>query len=115
MDIIQGAYCLMVMSPKKLIAARDPYGIRPLSIGKLGDSYMIASETCALESNGATFLRDVLPGEIVVIDETGLKSITTHVSSMCHLCVFEFVYFARPDSVIEGSCVQTARQRAGAY
>lgn len=115
MNIIKGAYCLLVMSPKKLIAARDPYGIRPLSIGKLGDSYMIASETCALESNGATFVRDVLPGEIVVIDETGLKSITTHVSNKCHLCVFEFVYFARPDSVIEGSCVQTARQRAGTY
>jgi len=115
MDIIKGAYCLLVMSPKKLIAARDPYGIRPLCIGKLGDSYMIASETCALDSNGATYIRDVLPGEIIVIDETGLKSIKTHCTNKCHLCVFEFVYFARPDSVIEGSCVQTARQRAGSY
>lgn len=115
MEIIMGAYCLLVMSPKKLIAARDPYGIRPLSIGRIGDSYMIASETCALESNGATFVRDVLPGEIVVIDETGIKSIKTHVSDKCHLCVFELVYFARPDSVVEGACVQTARQRAGAY
>ena len=115
MDIIKGAYCLLVMSPKKLIAARDPYGIRPLCIGKLGDSYMIASETCALDSNGATFIRDVLPGEIIVIDENGLKSIKTHCTNKCHLCVFEFVYFARPDSVIEGSCVQTARQRAGSY
>ncbi|MDD2371193.1 MAG: amidophosphoribosyltransferase [Firmicutes bacterium] len=115
MEIIKGAYCLLVMSPKKLIAARDPYGIRPLCIGKLGDTYMVASETCALESNGATFLRDVLPGEIVVIDESGIKSIKTHCTDKCHLCVFEFVYFARPDSVIEGSCVQTARQRAGSY
>ncbi len=115
MEIIKGAYCLLIMSPKKLIAARDPYGIRPLCIGKLGESYMIASETCALESNGATFVRDVLPGEIIIIDENGLKSIKTHCKEKSHLCVFEFVYFARPDSVIEGSCVQTARQRAGSY
>ena len=115
MEKIKGAYSMLIMSPKKLIAVRDPFGIRPLSIGKLGNSYMVASETCALESNGATFIRDVLPGEIVIIDENGLRSITTHCGNKSHLCVFEFVYFARPDSVIEGSGVHTARQRAGAY
>ena len=115
MNKIKGAYSMLIMSPQKLVAVRDPYGIRPLSIGKLGNSYMVASESCALESNGATFIRDVLPGEIVIIDENGLRSITTHCGNKSHLCVFEFVYFARPDSIIEGSGVHTARQRAGAY
>lgn len=114
-DIIKGAYCLLVMSPQKLIAARDPYGIRPLSLGKLGQSYVVASETCALDSIGAVFIRDIEPGEILVIDEKGLRSIKKPRQEKCHLCVFEFIYFARPDSIIEGICVQTTRQKAGAF
>lgn len=112
---IKGAYSLVVMSPQKLIAARDPIGYRPLSIGKLGNSYVVASETCAFDSIGAEFVRDVRPGEIIVIDENGLRSIETHITPKPHLCVFEYVYFARPDSVIEGSCVHHARLKAGEY
>ena len=97
---IKGAYSLVVMSPQKLIAARDPIGFRPLSIGKLGNAYVVASETCAFDSIGAEFVRDIRPGEIVIIDEN---------------CVFEYVYFARPDSVIEGSSVHKARLKAGEY
>ncbi len=115
---IKGAYSLAVMSPQKLIAARDPNGFRPLCIGTLPEGgYVIASETCALDSIGAMFLRDVAPGEIVVIDKNGLRSINTHCSSYenTSLCVFEFVYFARPDSVIAGSSVHEARIRAGKF
>lgn len=116
MDKIQGAYSLVIMSPKKLIAVRDPLGFRPLCIGKLDDAYVIASESCALDSIGAQFERDVKPGEIIVIGEDGLNSIETHCSlNKKATCVFEFIYFARPDSVIDGSCVHTARQRAGAF
>lgn len=112
---IKGAYSLVVMSPKKLIAARDPVGFRPLSIGKLGEAYVIASETCAFDSIGAEFVRDVRPGEVVVIDENGIRSIETHVAEKPHICVFEYVYIARPDSVIEGSSVHQARIKAGEY
>ena len=115
MEKIKGAYSLVVMSPQKLIAARDPIGFKPLSIGKLGSAYVVASETCAFDSIGAEFLRDVRPGEIVIIDENGLRSIDTHISPMPHMCVFEYVYFARPDSVIEGSSVHMARLKAGEY
>lgn len=112
---IKGAYSLVIMSPKKLIAARDPDGFRPLSLGKLDDSWVVASETCAFDSIGAKFVRDIRPGEIVVIDENGLRTIETHCGSKGHICVFEYVYFARPDSVIEGSSVHLARLRAGKY
>ena len=113
---IAGAYSLVIMSPKKLIAARDPMGFRPLCIGKLDNSYVFASESCALDSIGAKFVRDVEAGEIVVCDENGLRSITTHCGTKeKNLCVFEFIYFARPDSVVDGSSVHVARQRAGAY
>lgn len=112
---IKGAYSLVIMSPKKLIAARDPDGFRPLSLGKLDDSWVVASETCAFDSIGAKFVRDIRPGEIVVIDENGLRTIETHCGSKGHICVFEYVYFARPDSVIEGSSVHMARLRAGKY
>jgi amidophosphoribosyltransferase len=112
---IKGAYSLVIMSPQKLIAARDPIGFRPLSIGKLGNAYVVASETCAFDSIGAEFVRDVRPGEIVIIDEKGLRSIETHINPKPRLCVFEYVYFARPDSVIEGSSVHKARLKAGEY
>ncbi len=113
---LEGAYSLVIMSPQKLIAARDPYGFRPLCIGELGDSVIFASESCALDSIGATFIRDVKPGEIVVVDTKGLRSIETHVDTKPKsTCVFEYIYFARPDSTIDGSSVTVARQRAGAF
>ncbi|MDR0975060.1 MAG: amidophosphoribosyltransferase [Ruminococcus sp.] len=117
MEKLQGAYSLVIMSPKKLIACRDPHGFRPLSLGKLGEqAFVIASETCAFDTIGAKFIRDIEPGEIVIIDEGGVRSITTHVGK-CKpsLCVFEYVYFARPDSVISGASVHKARLRAGEY
>ena len=114
MDKIRGAYCLIIMSPKKLIAVRDPNGFHPLCIGKTEKGYVFASESCALDSIGAQFVRDVEPGEIAVVDESGLRSIRTHCGRLSSLCVFEYVYFARPDSVIEGVSVHAARQKAGA-
>lgn len=114
-DIIKGAYCLLVMSPQKLIIARDSYGIRPLSLGKIENSYIVASETCAFDSVGGKFLRDIKPGEILVIDKNGLRSLPKETKKKTNLCVFEFVYFARPDSIIEGISVQEARQKAGAF
>lgn len=114
---IKGAYSLVLMSPKKLIAARDPHGFRPLCLGELpnGEGFVVASESCAFDSIGARFIRDIKPGEIVVIDENGITSIETHCGQKSSLCVFEFVYFARPDSVIEGSSVHNARLRAGHF
>ncbi len=116
MNDLVGAYCLVVMSATKLIAARDPQGIRPLCIGVLeGDEgYVVASESCALDIVGATFLRDVKPGEVVVIDRSGIKSHLDNVKSeKPKICVFEYMYFARPDSIIEGTCVHEARLEAG--
>ena len=112
---IKGAYSILVMSPRKLIAARDPNGFRPLSLGKTSEGYVVASETCAFDSIGAKFIRDIEPGEIVVIDSNGLRSIKTHCGSKGSICVFEYVYIARPDSIIEGSSVHKARLRAGKY
>ena len=115
MDILEGAYSIVLMSPQKLIGARDKLGFRPLSIGKLDGGYVLASETCALDAVGAEFVRDVEPGEIVVIDSSGLRSITDRCSNdKKALCVFEYIYFSRPDSVIDGTCVHDSRRRAGA-
>ncbi len=113
MDQVKGAYSLVLMSPKKLIGARDPHGFRPLSIGKRGNSYMLSSETCAFDSLGAEFVRDVKPGEVVVIDQDGLHSYTEKCQDKTSFCIFEYVYFARPDSTVEGVSVHLARQRAG--
>jgi len=116
MEKIKGAYSLLIMSPTKLIAVRDPYGFRPLCIGALGDSYVFASESCAFDAIGATFLRDVKPGEVVVVDKNGMRSFENHCNKVKRaLCVFEYIYFARPDSVIDGASVHTARLRAGAF
>ena len=117
MTRIKGAYSLVLMSPKKLIAARDPQGFRPLCLGALPDNggYVVASESCALDSVGAEFIRDIDPGEIVVIGDNGIESIRTHCGGKSSMCVFEFIYFARPDSVIEGASVHRARMRAGHY
>lgn len=113
MGSIQGSYSLVIMSPRKLIGVRDPWGIRPLSIGKLNNSYILASETCAFDAVNAEFIRDVEPGEVVVIDKDGLRSIKDNCSGTSNMCIFEFIYFARPDSIIEGASVYEARKEAG--
>ena len=113
MPKIRGAYSMIVMSPQKLIAVRDPHGFRPLCIGKVNDSYVFASETCALDACGAEFIRDVQPGEIVVAGPDGLKSIFDPVTVKKSLCVFEYIYFARTDSIIDGISVYEARKEAG--
>jgi len=113
MGSIQGSYSLVIMSPRKLIGVRDPWGIRPLSIGKLNNSYILASETCAFDAVNAEFIRDVEPGEVVVIDKDGLRSIKDNCPGTSNMCIFEFIYFARPDSIIEGASVYEARKEAG--
>ena len=116
MKELEGAYALVLMSPAKLIAARDPHGFRPLVMGRKADgSYVFASETCALDAVCAKYERDVEPGEIVVIDIDGPRSIKTHCGQKKSLCVFEYIYFARPDSYIEGESVHEARKRAGGF
>ena len=112
---IKGAYSLVMMSTTKLIAARDPQGFRPLCFGRCADgSVVVASESCALAAVGARFERDIEPGEIVVFDADGERCITTHCGSkQKSLCVFEYIYFARPDSVIDGITVHEARVNAG--
>ncbi len=112
---LKGSYSLLIMSPQKLIAARDPEGIHPLCMGQLGNDVVFASESCAFDSIGATFVRNIKPGEIVIVDQDGVRSIETHCGSKGHICVFEYVYTARPDSVIEGASVHDARRRAGAF
>lgn len=109
-----GAYSCILMTATKLIAFRDPKGFRPLCIGKTHDgAYIAASESCALETIGAEYLREVEPGEIVVINENGIKCIKTHVQKKSNICIFEYIYFARPDSVIDNSSVHRARIKAG--
>ena len=110
---VHGSYSMVIMSPQKLIAVRDPHGFRPLCIGRLNGTYVFASETCALDACGAQFVRDVLPGEIVVADQNGLRSILDPVTEKKSLCVFEYIYFARTDSVIDGISVYEARKTAG--
>ena len=118
MKKILGSYSLVVMSPRKLIGARDPFGFRPLVLGKRDNAYVLASETCALDTVGATFIRDVEPGEIITISKKhGLQSDRR----MClpeekrSRCIFEYIYFARPDSYIDGMSVYTSRIRAGRF
>ena len=114
MPFIKGAYSCILMTATKLIAFRDPDGFRPLCIGRTADgAYVVASESCALETVGAEFLRDVDAGEIVVISQNGLQSIRTNCKNRRNICIFEYIYFARPDSVIEGVSVHRARITAG--
>ena len=108
-----GAFSLIVMSGEKLIAARDPWGFRPLCIGKRGDAWVIASETCALDGVGAKYVRDIEPGEIVKIHHGELTSYKDNCRGGGHICIFEYIYFARPDSVIGGQGVHEARLEAG--
>ena len=113
MGLIKGGYALLVMSPRKLIAARDPFGLKPLVMGKLDDAVIFCSETCALEAVGATFIRDIKPGEIVIVENGDIRSIDSGLKRPMKKCVFEYIYFARPDSVIDGISVATARREAG--
>ena len=118
MNKIKGSYSLVIMSPRKLIGARDPFGFRPLCIGKRDNAYVLASETCALDTIGAEFIRDVLPGEIVTISpEYGIQSDTTHciAPEKQARCIFEYIYFARPDSYIDGVSVYNSRIMAGKF
>ncbi len=110
--LFTGVFCLLIMDEKKLIALRDSFGIRPLCLGRLNSGYIIASETCALDIVGAKFIREIKPGEMLVIDDSGLKSIQIEKGSQ-KLDVFEFVYFARPDSIIMGKSVDAVRQNFG--
>ncbi len=114
LNLVQGSFALSIVCEGKLIGVRDPYGLRPLSLGQFEDGgYVLASETCALDVVGATYVRDIQPGEMVIIDENGIEALSY--TQRCHkaLCSFEYVYFARPDSVIEGENVYVARHRAG--
>ncbi len=115
MKEIEGAYSLVIMSPKKLVAVRDPKGFRPLCLGKLGNSYVVASESCAIQSIGAEFIRDIEPGEILVINKDSIYSNKTHCGQKSSLCIFEHVYTARPDSIIDGASVHRARLNAGKF
>lgn len=118
MGALKGAYSCLVMTATKLIAFRDPNGFHPLCLGKTADgSWVVTSESCALDTVGAEFVRDVLPGEIIVITKDGVQSIKTYCTpkEKTSLCVFEYIYFARPDSVLDGASVHSARMRAGAF
>ncbi|RDD62496.1 amidophosphoribosyltransferase [Ferruginivarius sediminum] len=111
---IEGAYSFVAMTSDQIIGVRDPLGVRPLVLGKLGDSYILASETCALDIVGADFIRDVGAGEVVVIDDNGLRSLRPFPPCQQRFCIFEHIYFARPDSIVEGTSVYEARKRIGA-
>lgn len=110
---VEGAYSLVVMTQKKLIGVRDPMGVRPLVLGKLNDSYILSSETVGLDIVGAEFIRDVEPGEIVEITDAGIKSIKPFKPVQSRFCIFEHVYFARPDSIVEGTSVYDVRKNIG--
>ncbi len=111
---IKGAYSLVAVTHDMLIGVRDPFGIRPLVLGKLGGSYIMTSESCALDIIGAEFVRDIKPGEMVVVDEKGIRSTYPFKSTQSRFCIFEYVYFARPDSFMEGHSVYEMRKNIGA-
>lgn len=110
---IKGSYSLLVMAEGKLVGVRDPYGVRPLCLGRLGEDYILTSESCALDTVGAEFVRDVEPGEIVIIDANGIRFVQASGNKRRASCIFEYVYLARPDSVIDGETVNIARQKMG--
>lgn len=110
---MKGAYALLIMTEDKLIGVRDPFGIRPLCLGAIGDAYVLASESAALDTVGAVLIRDIEPGEIVVIDDSGMRSIKASNLPVRAHCVFEYIYFARPDSTLDGINVYKARRELG--
>ena len=111
---IEGAYSLVAATPNSVIGVRDPLGIRPLCLGKLDRGWILASESCALDIIGAEFVRDIEPGEIVILSAEGIRSLKPFVKKSSRFCIFEYIYFARPDSVVEGTSVYEARKRIGA-
>ncbi|MBS4023782.1 MAG: amidophosphoribosyltransferase [Dethiobacter sp.] len=111
--VLKGAYTFILMTEDKLLGLRDPYGIRPLSLGKTANGYVLASETCAFDTVGAEFIRDIEPGELVVIDGSGVKSTRVFPNGKQALCIFEFIYFARPDSNLHGRNVHLVRKQLG--
>lgn len=113
LSMIKGAYAFLIMTETELMVALDPNGMRPLSLGKIGDGYAIASETCAFDVVGAEFIRDVLPGELLIIDDNGFRSEMFAMASNIAMCTMEYVYFSRPDSNINGINVHTARKNLG--
>lgn len=113
LGLLKGAYSLLVMTKDEMLVARDPYGLRPLALGKLGDAYVVASETCAFDLIGAEFVRDIEPGELLIITEAGLKSEQFADVTKRAMCTMEYVYLARPDSNIDGINVHMARKRMG--
>jgi len=110
---IEGAYSLVAMTDSCVIGVRDPLGVRPLVIGRLDDAHFIASETCALDIVGASFVRDVEAGEMVVLDKSGIHSLRPFAPARRRFCIFEYIYFARPDSILEGASVYERRKRIG--
>jgi amidophosphoribosyltransferase len=113
MQVAEGAYCLTILTRDAIYAARDPLGLRPLCLGQVDGGYVVASESCALQTIGARYLREVAPGEIIRIDGHGLAALAGLPSTQQALCVFEYVYFARPDSQLEGQVIHDVRQRLG--
>ena len=111
---VEGAYSLVALAQDMVIGVRDPLGVRPLVLGKLGSGHILASETCALDIIGAELVRDVEPGELIVLDSSGVHSLRPFPSAPRRFCVFEYIYFARPDSIVEGTSVYEARKRIGA-
>jgi amidophosphoribosyltransferase len=110
---VEGAFSLVAMTQDAVIGVRDPLGVRPLVLGKAGNSYVLASETCALDIIGAEVIRDLEPGEMLVLDQAGVHSLRPFQPQPRRFCIFEYIYFARPDSVVEGLSVYSARQRIG--
>ncbi len=110
---IRGSFAMVILTEDKLIGVRDPHGIRPLCLGKIEDGYVLSSESCALDAIGAELVRDVEPGEIIIIDKNGTKSYKYSENTQCQTCAFEYIYFARPDSTIDGLDVHYSRVRAG--
>ena len=113
LDFLEGSFAFVIMTQNRLYACRDKYGIRPLAIGKLGDGYVVSSETCAFDVMGAEFVRDVEPGEVVTIDHNGLRSRKYSLTSEHNMCAMEYIYFARPDSDIDGCNVHAFRKESG--
>jgi amidophosphoribosyltransferase len=111
---IEGAYSLVALSETAVIGVRDPYGVRPLVLGRIGGAPILTSETCALDIIGAEFVRDVEPGELIVLDSSGVHSLRPFPGAQRRFCIFEYIYFARPDSIVEGTSVYDARKRIGA-
>jgi amidophosphoribosyltransferase len=113
LSMLKGAYAYLIMTETELMVALDPHGLRPLSLGMLGDAYVVASETCAFDVVGAEYIRDIMPGELLIINDNGLTSERFAHSSTKAICMMEYVYFSRPDSDIQGVNVHTARKRLG--